>query len=466
MTLALQGFDIHWHDGLFVLQHHLQGLQRSMNARDAGNRSLAMRHPWGILEMAHQEDALSEGMISFRKLKAIMPSGQFVDVPYSADLEPLRVSDAIKTAPSGVRVMLAVPNWTPTGANMADENSVDGAGRWKVDSIEARDENDGSDPEQILVRRLNARLVLENNVPAGMEVLPLVRVNSNRQNDNFSISLDASYAPPSIRCEASTSLMSLGGELAARLSMAREEHLAFLSRGGYEVDRLAGQQVEWMLRLQAISSSLPRLSDSVWLAGASPYDLYHELRQLLGQLAPLRPSRDLYEVPAYDHLDPLPALSELQLRIRNLVFDSGLGSFMTINFAPIASGNNDIRMDARLEDKHFVKGKGFYLAVDSDEAGDTSGIVEFILNSNGFKLLPTSQATSRIRGLKLVEDRFPPLSLPAKPGRVFFRIDEAASSSTWSAVREERGVSAVWSTSARDSLSMTMFVNTTKDADG
>ena len=284
MTLALQGFDIHWHDGLFVLQHHLQGLQRSMNARDAGNRSLAMRHPWGILEMAHQEDALSEGMISFRKLKAIMPSGQFVDVPYSADLEPLRVSDAIKTAPSGVRVMLAVPNWTPTGANMADENSVDGAGRWKVDSIEARDENDGSDPEQILVRRLNARLVLENNVPAGMEVLPLVRVNSNRQNDNFSISLDASYAPPSIRCEASTSLMSLGGELAARLSMAREEHLAFLSRGGYEVDRLAGQQVEWMLRLQAISSSLPRLSDSVWLAGASPYDLYHELRQLLGQL--------------------------------------------------------------------------------------------------------------------------------------------------------------------------------------
>ncbi len=464
--MALQGFDIHWHDGLFVLQHHLQVLQRSMNARDAGNRSLAMRHPWGVLEIVHQEDALSEGMISFSKLKVIMPSGQFVDVPYSADLEPLRVSDAIKTAPSGVRVMLAVPNWTPTGANMADEESVDGAGRWNVEPVEARDENDGSDPEQILVRRLNARLVLEDNVPAGMEVLPLVRVLSNQQSDNFSIGLDASYAPPSIFCKASSAITSLVGELAARLAMAREEHLAFLARGGYEVDRLIGQQVEWMLRLQAISSILPRLTDSVWVSGASPFDLYHELRQLLGQLSPLRPTRDLYEITEYNHLDPLPALAELQLRIRNLVFDAGLGSFMTINFVSTQSGGSDIRMDAKLEDKHFVKGKGFYLAVDSDDVGDTSGIVEFVLNSNGFKLLPTSQANSRIRGLKLIEDRFPPLSLPAKPGRVFFRIDESENSASWSTVRQERQVSAVWSSSARSSLSMTMFVNTTEDTDG
>ncbi|MCH2162657.1 MAG: type VI secretion system baseplate subunit TssK, partial [Phycisphaerales bacterium] len=333
--MAIQGLDIHWHDGLFVLQHHLQMLQRHVNAKDASNRELCMFHPWGVLDFQLQEDSLSEGLVAFQNLKVLMPSGLLVDVPQAADLEPLRVADVLRSAPHGVRVMLAVTNWTPTAANVSDGDNLSDASRWNVGAIDCRDENDGMDPEEVYVRRVNARLVLEDSIPGDVEVLPLLRLLSDQSNDSFAVKLDDTYSPPAVRCSASKPVMKLGEELAARLASARIEHLAFISRGGYEVERLSGMQMEWMLRLQAISAFLPKISDSTWLSTISPFDLYLELRGLLGQLSPLRPDRDLYEVADYDHADPYPALSELDLRIRNLVFDAGLGTYQTVEFQEV-----------------------------------------------------------------------------------------------------------------------------------
>ena len=64
----MQGLDIHWHDGLFVLQHHLQALQRYVNAKDSANRDLCIVHPWGLIDFELQEDALAEGLVAFVEL--------------------------------------------------------------------------------------------------------------------------------------------------------------------------------------------------------------------------------------------------------------------------------------------------------------------------------------------------------------------------------------------------------------
>ena len=468
--MALDGSDIHWHDGLFVLQHHLQFFQRSLNAKVHGARQLGMTHPWGILGMQIDEESLDEGLVALRSLKAIMPSGLLVDVPDSASLEPLRVADALRSAPAGIRVLLAVTNWNPNAANMEDSDSVSApggdSGRWKVGSVEVRDENDGTDPEEILVRRTNARLVLEGAVPAGAEVLPLFRITSDHTSSKFAVEVDSSYVGPSIQCGANPELMALAKELAARLAAARVEHLAYLSRGGYDADRLAGQQVEWMLRTQAISSVLPRLSDSNWMSNSTPFELYHDLRSLLGQLSPLRPTRDLYDVPEYDHVDTMPVLAELSLRIRNLVFDAGMGSFLAVPFGKMATRGDDLRMDVALRDEHFIKGKQFYLAIDGEPHGDMSKIVDLVLDADAFKMLPLSRAESRIRGLKLKEDRFPPLALPARPGRIYFQIDKTSNSAAWARIREERAISVIWSKGRAGQMDMTLVVDTTGNTDG
>ncbi len=462
--MGLQGLDIHWHDGLFVLQHHLQSMQRSVRAGDAAARAMRFAHPWGVAKFELRADALQEGLVAFQNLTAWMPSGLLVQAPTGADLEPLRVADVLRTSQAGQRVLLAVPNWTPTGPNVSGGDQADDSSRWNVGTVEVRDETDGTDPEQVPVRRVNARLVLESDVPAGMEVIPLLRVLPAGHGDQFSVTVDESYAPPCVTCSGNSQIMGVAAELAARLGSAREEHLAFLTRGGYDAERLTGQHVEWMMRLQAISSTLPALSDTTWLSSLSPFELYHLLRGLLGQLSPLRPSRDLYDVPPYDHADALPTLSELALRIRNLVFDAGTGSYLSVPFEAVQTEGSDIRMDATLQDKHFVEAEDFFLAVDAGE-GHTDDAVALVLDADRFKLLPSSRASGRVRGITLSEERFPPLALPARPGRVYFKIDRGASAAAWAQVREDGKVSAVWSSNVTIG-GLELVMNTSGGGDG
>ena len=93
-------------------------------------------------------------------------------------------------------------------------------------------------------------------------------------------------------------------------------------------------------------------------------------------------------------------------------------------------------------------------------------IVDLVLDGDAFKMLPASKAGSRIRGLKLEEDRFPPLALPARPGRIYFKIDETSNSAAWAKVRDERAMATVWSKGRAGQLSMTLVVDTTGNTDG
>lgn len=458
--MGLQGLDIHWHDGLFVLQHHLQAMQRSVRAGDSLSRSLSNAYPWGVIKADLLTDALREGLVSFRTLRAVMPSGLLVDAPEAADLEPLRVADVMRTASQAMRVVLAVPSWTPTGNNVSPQGSPDASSRWNVATTELRDENNGSDPEEIPVRRVNAQLVLEDAVPAGFEVLPLLRLVPEGSSTQFQVALDGRYTAPALQCGGSEAIMALAGELAARLGTAREEHLGFLGRGGYDTERLVGRQVEWMLRLQAISRALPMLEDTTCLSTMAPLDFYHFLRHVLGDLAPLRPMRDLYPVDAYDHADALPALSELSLRIRNLVFDAGQGSYMAIDFTPSETEGSDSRMDVSLEDRHFVQATDFYLSVDGDTGVDTTELVKLVTDPDRFKLLPGSMASGRVRGLPLDEDRFPPLALPSRPGRVYFRVGRETNATAWTRVREDHQIAAVWTKSSGLTFSLQLVMST------
>ena len=464
--MGLQGLDIHWHDGLFVLQHHLQAMQRSVRSGDAMSRSLSNAWPWGVIKADLLTDALREGVVSFKTLRAVMPSGLLVDAPDAADLEPLRVADVMRTASQGMRVMLAVPNWTPTGNNVSPQDAPDASSRWNIATTELRDETNGSDPEDIPVRRVNAQLVLEDAVPAGFEVLPLLRLVPEGASSQFQVALDGRYTAPAMQCGGSEAIMALAGELAARLATAREEHLGFLGRGGYDTERLVGRQVEWMLRLQAISRALPVLEDTTCLSAMAPLDFYHFLRQTIGDLAPLRPMRDLYPVASYDHADVLPVLGELSLRIRNLVFDAGQGSYLSVDFTAAETKGSDLRMDVAMEDRHFVQAKDFYLSVDADPGVDATELVKLVTDPDQFKLLPGSMASGRVRGLPLDEDRFPPLALPSRPGRVYFRIGREANATAWARVREDHQMAAVWTKSSGLTFTLQLVMSTSgEDAD-
>src|ERR1017187_1052821 len=92
---------VHWHEGLFLQPHHLQTMQRRLEADIRAARALLNPYCFGIIESRLSYDALADGRVEFERLRAIMPSGQEVFFPEDAQLPSLSVKTEL------TRVMMA-----------------------------------------------------------------------------------------------------------------------------------------------------------------------------------------------------------------------------------------------------------------------------------------------------------------------------------------------------------------------
>ena len=77
-------------------------------------------------------------------------------------------------------VYLGLPLWFYSRANAVSPDQATDARaniRYRVAEKECADENTGENSKTVLLRRLNARLLLEDEDRSDLEVIPLLRVN-------------------------------------------------------------------------------------------------------------------------------------------------------------------------------------------------------------------------------------------------------------------------------------------------
>jgi len=86
---------VHWHEGLFLQPHHLQWMQRRLQADIRSVRSLVQPFAYGVVESDLSTDALAGGRILFNRLRVIMPRGEEVSFPEDAELPELDVRPAL-----------------------------------------------------------------------------------------------------------------------------------------------------------------------------------------------------------------------------------------------------------------------------------------------------------------------------------------------------------------------------------
>src|SRR2546423_1030950 len=108
---------VHWHEGLFLQPHHLQIMQRRLQADVRGSRSLFNPYCFGVVESRLSQDDLADGRIRFERLRVIMPSGQEVFFPEDANLPALDIKADLVRSNSPLEILLAVPLWTRNRAN-------------------------------------------------------------------------------------------------------------------------------------------------------------------------------------------------------------------------------------------------------------------------------------------------------------------------------------------------------------
>lgn len=444
MAIAPQ---IHWHEGLFLQPHHIQMLQRFVLEQAASERRLRFNYPWGVTSMRLTPGALEGMTVRFEHLRAVMPSGLEVAFPDNADLPVLNIEEMFHRGPEKFTVFLGVPTWHGTRANTLDHTNGHADWRtariYRVSEVQRPDENTGQNPQPVQVRRINARLMFEHEDRTDMEVMPLLRVMSGESDQGTRVPrVDETYVPPTMLMSGSPELMIRVRELWNYFSSRRSRHLETMNRGGFKVEQMTALQLVQFQRLRIYNHYAARMPDLLEAPSLTPFEMYIELRGMLGELASMFPDRKILdEGRRYNHDNPMLVFDEVITQIRNLL----VGSEDPFWEIPFARDPNTKRIVAKLEEKHLTRPTDYFLALRMNQGQDPMSIKGDVENEVKFKLMPLTEIDNNVFGVRLKFELYPPMQLPNRPGMAYYRLTRAESPSSmrmWSKIREQ-GMAAI-----------------------
>lgn len=454
--MAIEG-EIHWCEGLFLQPHHLQTMQRNVLMKFTRQSRMLWTYPYGLIEARISDDQLENMRVSFDRLRAIMPSGLEVNVPDNAHLPSIDIKQAFASASGGLTISLGVPIWYRSRGNVVekgDDQDWRAKRTYRVAEIEATDENTGDNPQPMLVRQINARLLLDQDDRSDLEVLPLLRI-SHGVGENIGLPRrDPAYMPPCFVVGGSPALRELVVDLGNQVLASRNELVVQINRGGFSIENMRGAQFEQMLRLRTLNRFSAQLSSLIAVPGrVAPFQMYLILRELLGELAALRPDRDQFEVAAYDHDNPAIAFNELSTRIRGLLKGVVRAKYMKIS---LAMDHEEKFFAGTLTEEALSLPNEYFLGIKTKV--DPSELAKLVLDRDKFKLMPRSLAKQRVFGVQLAQESYPPVELPAQVGLHYFRIVRAESARLWERIQQERMIAVRWPGVETSDFEITLYM--------
>ncbi|MBN1670878.1 MAG: type VI secretion system baseplate subunit TssK [Kiritimatiellae bacterium] len=457
--MAVTG-EVHWHEGLFLQPHHLQAMQRHLQERLRAERRLAWSYPYGVVDMQLSPDALENMLIQFDRLHVVMASGVEVRVPEACELPALDIKEPFESGRGSFTVYLGVPLWYGERGNVVDGGEHED---WRVKRIyrvaevERPDENTGENPQAMRLRLVNARLLLEDDDPSDLELLPLMKIAHAAGEDVGLPRRDAAFIPPCLTIHGSPILRDLLRDLANQVAASRKELVLQISRGGFSIENMRGVQFEQMLRLGTLNRFSARLPAMVLAPATTPFEMYLELRELLGELSALYPDRDQFEAAAYDHDSPALAFQELSSKIRSMLRGAVAPSFMQIPFEPEGEA-----LLAALNEEHLTLPNEYFLGIRTRE--DPRGMATVVEDQDKFKVMAKSLASRAIWGIKLALERMPPLELPSEAGLTYFRLLRGESTRMWDRIAEEKAIAIRWPGMESSDFKITLYMTVPSDA--
>jgi len=445
---------LHWHEGLFLLPHHLQHLQHGLSEEISEVRRLGLPHGYGVWEAAISHDELANHRLRFEKLKVMMPSGLVVSAYENADLADLDLKPLFATGETSFVLSLAVPLWQAKRANAFEIGAhVDPRVKLMFAPREATlfDENTGENPKPVFIRRLNARLITEREDRSDVEVIPLIRILRVAGENLGTPRIDFEFIPPSLFLESSPLLHKKVRDLVNQIEASSKELSVILTRGGFSLETIRGVQFEQLLRFRTLRRAVARLGSLLEVGRVSPFTWHMELRGLYAELTGLHPEIADYEPAHYDHDDLARTFTDLDVRIRGLLKSAAGASFLRLDFTAEESF-----LSAALSEEHLTRPIEYYLAIRSKL--DPREIIRLVEDPDQFKFMPRSLANRAVRGMVLKEERVAPMQLPAQAGLTYFRCIRPENARIWQQIQVEKSVIIRWPNMAGSDLQVTLYM--------
>jgi type VI secretion system protein ImpJ len=284
-----------------------------------------------------------------------------------------------------------------------------------------------------------------------METIPLFRVTRSVGEDVGLPRLDPEFVGPCLVLKGSTILRELVRNLRGQIEASRQELIVQINRGGFSMDNIRGTQFEQMMRLQALNRSLVNLEALLDLPSVTPFQIYLDMRMLLGDLCSMHPDRDLFETQPYNHDNPYLCFQEIIQKIGLFLRGAVAANFLKVPFIPSGAV-----LQATLAEEHFTQPTDYFLGIRTRE--DPLALARIVENEDRFKLMPTSMSDRAVRGILLKEERQPPLELPAQTGLFYYRLQRDECSAVWNLIKEEKSAIVRWSGNDKADYQVTLYM--------
>jgi type VI secretion system protein ImpJ len=423
---------VHWHEGMFLRPHHFQTARRHGTEAAGRGDKWAQHYNWGLRAVELDLDALANYRGVVRVLHARLRDGTPVAVPEDGALAPVDLRGAFERS-GPVTLYLAVPVLHLGRANVAAEGDGESA-RYLLDTLELEDENTGASAQTVQVRRLNARLLLSTQEPAGYDLLPLARMEKSSRAEAVP-QLDETYIPPLLACDAwqplaAGVLQNLYDRVGKKIELLASQ---VVSRG-ITFDSNAQGDAALLGQLRALNEVSAVLGVLAHAQGVHPLTAYLELCRAVGQLAVFGDARRAPELPRYDHDD----LGGCFFRLKQYL-DGLLNVLVEPEWRERPFIGAGLRLQVALEPAWLEATWRMYIGVQGKL--DAEECVRLLTKPGqlDMKVGSSDRVDALFRmgqaGLRFAHAPRPPRALPSVPGLAYFEVNRDPAGGEWQYVQ-------------------------------
>ncbi|RIK73119.1 MAG: type VI secretion system baseplate subunit TssK [Planctomycetota bacterium] len=310
----MRNLAVHWSEGMFLRPHHFQAADRHWSELIATSSQWDNAYNYGLRRCELSLEALANYQVQVAHLECRLGDGTIFSAGPELGRRDLKAAFADHAEAT---VFLAVPKSVLGRTNVARDGAREPA-RYVSQAVALQDEAAGGNDQEILLLRLDGRLMLSTEDLHGLEALPIARVRRAGAAE-ATPELD-DYIPPLVSIDAWPPLSIgivraiydvIGEKIEVLAGRVRQRGITLASPDPGDLDDL--------LMLHALNQAQATLHPLTFARGVHPLTAYVELCRVVGGLSIFDPQRVVGEIPAYDHDDLSRIFRWVKLRIEQLL---------------------------------------------------------------------------------------------------------------------------------------------------
>lgn len=354
--------EVHWSEGMFLRPQHFQMFSRQLGGMVADIWRRTQPFLWGFSELDVAEDALENFSFALRRCEGVLRDGTWVQAPTNLRLDPRDFKAALNASDGRLPVYLAVPLLREGEENTArpEGEGEDRNLRYRVEAVDAADENLGGDRRPVEIRRLSGRFLFGDESREGYETVQVALLQRAGYGSNAP-ALAADFIPPLLDVAVWPGLVQMGESILHRVEAKHRFLRAEVAEGRIVLDTEGTGGWQPVFKLQIVGSFLPVLRQLTAAQGIHPFHLYLELTRLAGELSIFEEEGEAVAIPLYDHDQLGKCYRELAYTLERLLERILSGRFIRVDFE--LQGDNLV---ARLRDEWVGRDAELYLCATTD----------------------------------------------------------------------------------------------------